>query len=49
MSQKKLANLLKLGMFFVFGVSAFLQVTKNPKYFKPEKRQKPPVPYRHKV
>ena len=42
MSKKMLANFLKLGMFFVFGVSAFLQVTENQKDFKPEKRQKPP-------
>ena len=49
MSQKNLANFLKLVMFFVFGVSAFLQVTENQKDFKPEKRQKPPVPYSHKV
>ena len=43
MSKKKLANFLKLGMFFAFGVSAFLQVTENQKDFKPEKSQKPPV------
>ena len=36
-------------MFFVLGISAFLQVTENPKDFKPTKRQKPPVPYPHKV
>ena len=49
MSQIKLANFLKLGMFFVFGVSAFLQVNENQKDFKPAKRQKPPIPYPHKV
>ena len=36
-------------MFFVFGVSGFLQVTENPKDFKPAKSQKPPVPYPHTV
>ena len=36
-------------MFIVFGDSAFLQVTENPKDFKPAKKQKPPVPYTHKV
>ena len=34
MSKKKLANFLKLGMFFAFGVSVFLQVTDNPKDLK---------------
>ena len=45
MSQIKLANFLKLDMFFVFGVSAFLQVTENPKDFKPAKSKNPrPLP-----
>ena len=36
-------------MIFVSGVSTFMQIIKNPKDFEPEKRQKPPVPYPHKV
>ena len=36
-------------MFFVFGVSTCLQVTENLKDFKPENKQKPPVPYLHKA